>query len=219
MAADRESSKLYTIKQLEWISRVPKRTIHFYVKEGLLPPPSGRGPSARYGEMHRLRLELIGMLKCSLHLRLSGIRGYIERLSAEELRREIREFGGDPDAALLVKSSGDVGVAFDRLEDNVRWEGIRSREALSEPAGDDDEPTKKRRGGVLHFALPRARRRAAERMLADADQETSDDMTGDTWQRVRVAHDLEIHYRCGSDEARAKEILRLIEMVRNRFRR
>ena len=109
MSGEQESGQLYTISQLEEVSGVPRRTIHFYVKEGLLPSPGGRGRSARYAETHRLRLRLVELLKESTHLRLQGIREYIEPLSLDELQMEIQELGGrvasEPDVDAIVFGS------------------------------------------------------------------------------------------------------------------
>lgn len=67
-----------TITGLEECSGVARRTIHFYVKEGLLPPPSKPGGGARYGNEHLLRLLLIRECQRE-HYKLQAIR---ERLDA-----------------------------------------------------------------------------------------------------------------------------------------
>ena len=54
-------------------SGVPRRTIHFYVQQGILPPPQGAGLAASYNEEHLLRLRLIPVLRRE-GLRLDEIR-------------------------------------------------------------------------------------------------------------------------------------------------
>ena len=49
-----------SIDELARSSELPVRTIRYYVAEGLLPGPGGRGKAATYGEDHLLRLRLIG---------------------------------------------------------------------------------------------------------------------------------------------------------------
>jgi len=66
-----------TITELEKASGVPRRTVHFYIRQGVLPPPDGAGGAARYGEEHLLRLRLIQELQKS-HLKLAGIREAFE---------------------------------------------------------------------------------------------------------------------------------------------
>ena len=77
-----------TITELEEKSGVARRTIHFYVREGLLPAPEKPGGGARYDEEHLLRLLIIRELQVE-HYRLSAIR---ERL---ELREVIEAVGRD----------------------------------------------------------------------------------------------------------------------------
>lgn len=55
------------------------RTIRYYLAEGLLPPPAGRGPAATYGVGHRDRLRLIRCLQ-DAHLPLAAIRTQLEAL-------------------------------------------------------------------------------------------------------------------------------------------
>jgi len=55
------------------------RTIRYYVAEGLLPPPDGRGPAATYGRGHRDRLLLIRRLQ-DAHQPLAVIRQQLEQL-------------------------------------------------------------------------------------------------------------------------------------------
>jgi DNA-binding transcriptional MerR regulator len=76
----------YTITQIEDKTGVPRRTIHFYVKEQLLQPPAGRGGAAKYNEEHLLRLGVIRVLQGS-HLRLEGIREALEKMDVPGMRR------------------------------------------------------------------------------------------------------------------------------------
>ena len=68
-----------SISDLEELSGVARRTIHFYVREGLLSSPDKPGGGARYGSEHLVRLLLIRELQRE-HYKLNAIR---ERLDAE----------------------------------------------------------------------------------------------------------------------------------------
>lgn len=83
----------YTITQLEEMTGVPRRNIHFYVKEHLLPPPVGLRSSARYNEEHLLRLGVIRVLQGS-HLRLEGIREALEKMDVPAMRRMLASAEG-----------------------------------------------------------------------------------------------------------------------------
>src|SRR5512142_645137 len=79
------SSKTYDIQELVSQSGVPRRTIYFYVQQGILPPPEGAGLAAHYGEDHLLRLQLIPRLR-QQGLRLDEIRGRFANMSVDEMR-------------------------------------------------------------------------------------------------------------------------------------
>ena len=74
----------YSIQELCDITGLPRRTIHFYTQQGLLPPPSGAGLGARYSDTHLTRLRLIPLLR-QRGLRLDQIRERFEQTSDEDL--------------------------------------------------------------------------------------------------------------------------------------
>jgi DNA-binding transcriptional MerR regulator len=83
MAAD-----TFDIQELVNASGVPRRTIYFYVQQGLLPPPQGAGLAAYYTPAHLLRLQLIPVLRRQ-GLRLDEIRRRFGEMTEEEMRREL----------------------------------------------------------------------------------------------------------------------------------
>ena len=76
----------YDIQELVTQSGVPRRTVYFYVQQGVLPPPEGAGLAAHYSEGHLLRLRLIPLLR-QQGLRLDEIRERFTQLAEEEMRR------------------------------------------------------------------------------------------------------------------------------------
>ena len=72
----------YTIGELVSLSGVNRRNVHFYVQQGLLPPPHGAGLGARYSDEHLLCLRAIPILR-NRGLRLDEIR---ERLAGSDAR-------------------------------------------------------------------------------------------------------------------------------------
>ena len=85
-----------SITDLEKQSGVARRTIHFYVREGLLVPPAKPGGGARYGVEHLVRLLRIRELQKD-HYKLSAIRDRLDaeltglsRVGMEELLRRLR---------------------------------------------------------------------------------------------------------------------------------
>ena len=78
--------QVLTIQQLCDLTGLPRRTIHFYSQQGILPPPSGAGPGAVYSAEHLLRLRLIPLLR-QQGLRLDEIRRRYQETSLEDLRQ------------------------------------------------------------------------------------------------------------------------------------
>lgn len=80
-----ETQDAMTIEELADRVGVPIRTIRFYITEGLLPGPGGRGKAATYGEEHLVRLRLIRRL-AERHVPLAEMRERLGRLSLAEAR-------------------------------------------------------------------------------------------------------------------------------------
>lgn len=75
---------LFSIQELSEKSGFPRRTIHFYIQQGILPPASGAGLAAGYDEIHLLRLRLVPLLR-QQGLRLDEIRDRLNQTPPTEL--------------------------------------------------------------------------------------------------------------------------------------
>ncbi|HEX2915657.1 MAG TPA: MerR family transcriptional regulator [Chloroflexia bacterium] len=84
--------KSYSLKELCQVAGVTERTVRYYIKEGLLPPPTGAGPFSRYSYEHYLRLSLIRRLKDEF-LPLSEIKNLLDGKNVEELDSLARRNG------------------------------------------------------------------------------------------------------------------------------
>ena len=67
----------FSIQELSDLTGLPRRTIHFYVQQGLLPPPESAGVGTRYFEAHLLCLQIIPLLKRQ-GLKLDQIRAQLK---------------------------------------------------------------------------------------------------------------------------------------------
>lgn len=83
-------TQTYLIAELEQLTGLPRRTIHFYVQKGLVPPPSGKGGPARYAEEALLRLQMIRVLQSS-HLKLDGIREALDGMDRSQMRQMVSQ--------------------------------------------------------------------------------------------------------------------------------
>ena len=79
------------IKELEEKSGVPRTTIHFYLRHGLLPPPYKTGRTmAHYNDGHLKRLRVIGKLKKGARVPMAFLKEQLDSLenTTEEVFKE-----------------------------------------------------------------------------------------------------------------------------------
>ena len=86
----------FSIQDLCEKTGLPRRTIHFYSQQGLLPPPTGAGPGTRYDERHLLRLQIIPRLR-QQGLRLDEIRHKLQEAGLADLRSLRGQLEPSPD--------------------------------------------------------------------------------------------------------------------------
>ncbi len=79
---------MYSIAELVNETGATRRTIHFYVQQGVLPPPVGAGPRATYDEEHRLRLLAVPRLRAG-GWRLDEIRTFFQRATRSAITRVV----------------------------------------------------------------------------------------------------------------------------------
>lgn len=84
---DDEQPPSYTASDLASRAGVSERTVRYYVVEGLLPAPAGRGRGAHYGAGHLTRLKLIRAIQQAGN-DLETIREYLTELGAEDEKAE-----------------------------------------------------------------------------------------------------------------------------------
>jgi DNA-binding transcriptional MerR regulator len=95
----------YSIQDLSDLTSLPRRTIHFYVQQGILPPPEGAGVGTRYSEEHLLCLKIIPHLRRK-GLKLDDIRKRLSGLEEKKLRALYNEsFEPEPPKLLPVSQS------------------------------------------------------------------------------------------------------------------
>ena len=230
MAKKSKPSKLYSITEVERLTGLPRRTIHYYVKEGMIPPPEGRGRNARYNEEHRLRLALIQEMKASTHLRLEGIREIIDTMNENELRYEVerlRRERGDETSEDRLESTWEV-MSAGPPEDPAGLDGRNLLLSHDEPDGEPDDErvdplVAEHRLAMETPSLRRSRnlfsslRDRANLMRHDSTDESTadeDSITADAWNRVRVDDDVEIHYRSTGDDEFIDKIKKLVALAR-----
>src|SRR6185312_388637 len=85
-----EDTSHFTIEELAEQVNVPVRTVRYYITEGLLPGPEGRGKATTYSAEHLQRLRLIRLLS-NQHRPLAEIHQLLSRRSWAEIRTLLAE--------------------------------------------------------------------------------------------------------------------------------
>lgn len=201
-------TKTYTISDLEKITELNRRTIHFYTKERLLPPPEGAGGGARYGEEHVLRLKLIGDLQRS-RLKLSEIRIELNAMSIEMMRNLVEKIAESPRQVYCLDDSES------RLspDDSVVQNSLPVATAPSQQVEDEIKS--------MSFLRIGKERQAKFQMSASQCLEpprTSQPVREESWQRFDVTAGLEVNVR--SDIARRYRplIMQLVDELKRKIR-
>lgn len=63
MTSSSEQNSIYTLDELCVASELDKRTIRFYIQNGVLDRPTSLGPNARYTDRHYIQIQRIKRLK------------------------------------------------------------------------------------------------------------------------------------------------------------
>ncbi|MCL4552730.1 MAG: TetR family transcriptional regulator [Candidatus Marsarchaeota archaeon] len=99
---------LMRIKELEERSGVPRTTIHFYLRQGLLHPPAKTGRTmAYYDESHLKRLQDIQGIKGNIRMPLPFLKERIAALGQEGHDGRIKRLQLKKDVATTTKAKDD----------------------------------------------------------------------------------------------------------------
>lgn len=186
------ASETFDLKTLSAETGVAPRTVHFYVQQGLLPPPLGAGRAARYTAVHRDRLTLIRRLQ-DQHQPLAEIRKHLDRIPDAMLGQVASTPAPRPKSAadyirsVLGSAPPPVGA---------------SRRVLSSPPLLDSAPR----------SAPMRRREDDSALPPPASLERSQ------WERLSLHADVELHVRRPGSRATNRKVEKLVEFARTVFR-
>lgn len=179
----------FDIKELCAKARVTPRTVHFYIQQGLLPPPGSVGPGARYGEGHVSRLRLIRLLQ-KQHLPLAEIAKRTKGLTDAQVDALVAE--------TKARRAEGRGSALDYI-----------RGVLEEPK----EPSWK----MSVLGAPSAVR-AYSRMDADAPVPAPPAAPARSqWERFSFADGIELHVRRPLSRIEQRRLEKLVSAARTIF--
>ncbi len=198
----------YSLKDLCREAEVTERTIRYYIQEDLLPPPEGAGQATRYTGEHLLRLRIIRRLK-EEYLPLSEIRRRLTGLSMDELESLAAKLEETTPPAVSETSSAKQYL------DNL----LQSKASFAQPP-----PPMVSRAAPAPIPAPMPSATAGgavpdaslrESLTSKKSEEKSVE-EGEEWRRVKIAPEVELNYRPGSQENQQR-IASLLELARKIF--
>ena len=244
MTATPKGRPSYTARELEEETGFDRRTIAYYIQEGLLPRVGRRGPRTRYPKLARDRLLFIRRVREAEEagevsaVSLSDMRVVFERVSASVIAG-VAEGRIAITAELVERASSAFrlpGMRRMALEKRVFSRGRRAaepQERFTGPSGPPVDPGHSRvaetAGGAV-FDIAHEELAAYHEEDDPAGMELAESLAGlqdrarlrrtdapdslDTWVRVKVTPDIVVSVRGVTDEDRG-----LVERVRRAMRR
>ena len=167
-------------------SGLAERTIRFFIKEELLHSANRKGRKARYPAENRVRLELLQILRESMTL-------------------------------------SEIKALFDRLGDKAIVSLLEKRRAAFATGGEASGSVRDyirdlRGGGTERSTRLPARPAPLSVSLSSPVESDESQIRGrpakESWQRVRIGDDVEIHVRSGRSRQQSRQINQLIEHAR-----
>lgn len=194
----------YWISELAALTNVSPRTIRYYVQEGLLPQPMIRGKYAEFTEDYVHRLQLIKVLK-DAYLPLNRIRELLNALKDDQVVPLLEEFEKDPVAALAGLQALPM---FNQAQSTPLVLNSPARESALMYIQN------LRSSGKERAINENASRRTAR--YINTPPPTAPDAV--EWQRIRLAHGLELHVRQPIYpwmQALVKQIIELVQQQKS----
>lgn len=196
-----DEGERFTLERLCQEASVTIRTVRYYIAEGLLPPPHGQGPGARYGAEHLQRLQIIAGLKARF-LPLREIRRVLDSLDSEGIAELASEFTGTTgDRPVHVERSRRMGIA----EERPAFSEIQQSQAFAAP-----NPA----ASYIEDLLGSNRTPAHRPLPPPASQPAPEK----SWRRVPITDDAELLIEADTLERRREQIESLVAWAQKLLR-
>ena len=230
------NKKQWTIGELADAAEVTVRTIRYYVKEGLLPPPETQGRYALYDEAYFNRLELIRRWKES-YLPLREIRARIQPLSDQEVAmllqtaEELKDLSENPPLVMAAAEEMVSASMAAPVEQHTQKKSVPP-----------DQQNKKQYGMISESAVDYVHQvREGKKPEEDSDavdyirklrkqrpQPTPQPnppqfsrprvrQQSEEWRRIRVMPGFELHLSEGVYRQYEVEVQELLDWIHNKF--
>lgn len=191
------------IHELAEKAGVTRRTIRYYIAEGLLPEPSSQGRYSYYARSYIDRLELIRRLKDAF-LPLSEIREIMHSLTDDEVKRRLKE----------------LSLPSPKLSEQPKppqhWAkpGARALEYIDNVIENQSKYGAK---GSQERIKPMFREKRENWFLAPGSPPETFPASEETWKRVELTPGVELHMRARLDLATQNRVQQLINFAKRLF--
>jgi DNA-binding transcriptional MerR regulator len=210
-----EPKTFFTLEELAELVDIPVRTIRYYIAEGLLPGPEGRGKATTYGAEHLLRLRLIRLLSAR-HMPLAEMAGLLRGLALAEVQTLLSE---EEARARELEEAARPAQAREYLATLLKnAQAVRQGPTPtgSPPSAPRPEPPGSRLPAPappLTRSLPPGGVREQAREYQPGSVSSSE-----TWERWELAPGVELHVKTEAREQQASLLERIFKSVGLRFR-
>jgi|GEM_PF-614419 len=196
--ADGMTSEEYAMTTAELAERAgtTKRTIRYYLAEGLLPPAGGTSTRLEFQRDHEVRLRLIQHLQAA-GIKLAAVKGILARHSPEELEGLVEAFDRGEHPAIEEGTVPPRPVVESLRETPLSLLYGTVRESKADlpyltGAGDDHEPA------------------PAGPATAEASFPWASEVPGGLWHRIRLADEVEMLVRAPLDPHRKPAVEQVV---------
>ena len=217
MKKDNFENRKLAISELADAAGVTIRTIRYYIKEGLLPPPQTQGRYALYDTTYLNRLELIRRWKDS-YLPLKEIRVRIQPLSDHEVETlldntETRQ--DDPLRAQPVMNARSEGRNNQKGANKSKREGAGKSAATY--ARQVREGKQEEDSSAAEYAHSARRQHALPGTSKPHVYPRHPKQQGEEWRHIRVMPGFELHLSEGMYRQYDPEIQELLAWINQKF--
>ncbi len=191
------------ISELSSRTNTPHRTIHWYVKEGLIPPPKGIGGGALYGAEHRVKLLLIRKLQQEAHLKLQGIRQILSKIifvPIEDVKGKAARVDDD-----------DLDEILDQVAESSKIQSVMDT-ARASPQSRARAPRREVQSGMNYSLL-----QSLETLRHSPDAYSR--LGAETWERVPVTDGIELWVRSDVADDNGPEIEKAVRNIKRTIKR
>lgn len=203
----------YQIRDLAHEAGVTVRTVHYYVSEGLLPPPLGDGRRARYSNGHLARLKLIAALRDE-GLSLTAIRARVTVLSdddAEAALETLEQRVGEDYPAVTAVGLFEAAVS-EQLASAAPPAPLMAMEAA--PVHDEQSA-----GAYVARLLQRNPAPTGPQIRRQPPAPASEQVRPETWFTYRIADGIELRLREDRQRRAAGRVQGVVDGLRELLRR